>query len=62
MNQKVDKKKTEKILGEEILNRYKLQGYDIKNMFPKENIFQKSLLLEPDNRKFIKIIKNLTEK
>ena len=55
-------KKTEKILGEEILNRYKLQGYDIKNMFPKENIFQKSLLLEPDNRKFIKIMKNLTEK
>jgi hypothetical protein len=53
-------KKTEKILGEEILNRYKLQGYDIKNMFPKENIFQKSLLLEPDDKKFIKIMKNLT--
>jgi hypothetical protein len=54
-------KKTEKILGEEILYRYKLQGYDIKNMFPKENIFQKSLLLEPDNKKFIRIMKNLTD-
>ena len=53
-----DKDKVENVCSNEI-NKYKNLGYNSYNLFPKSNIFNKSLLLEQNQDNYISILKEV---
>ena len=55
---KHDKDKAENVCSNEI-NKYKNLGYNSNNLFPKSNIFNKSLLLEQNQDNYVSILKEV---
>ena len=55
---KHDKDKAENVCSNEI-NKYKNLGYNSNNLFPKSNIFNKSLLLEQNEDNYVTILKEV---
>ena len=55
---KYDKDKVENVCSNEI-NKYKNLGYNSNDLFPKGNIFNKSLLLEQNQDNYISILKEV---